>query len=128
MIEIMPETYVLGFWYFTFNVGRQGDWMACAYREKEGGPWTLKYRFRYYVTADPWDKKDDKHWYTAQISEPEDRFLRKIDLFAAAAAAVSGSVVDRTICKVVGPDAFKKIEGKDWFHMKIAKSREEANG
>lgn len=64
-MSIIFNDNILGVWYVTIP---NGDYLAAVSRCKDGGAF-LQYRFRYYNSEEPWDEKDEKHWYEARSKD-----------------------------------------------------------
>lgn len=125
--EIKDEIYSVGIWYVAW---KDADWMAWAGRPKDGGPWSIKYRFRYYSQPEsgPFDDKDRKSWYAFQASpdtpekEIEDGLEKLARIICLGRSAHTFDIVKVKAC---GYDAFSEaIKGKPWFSVKTATAEE----
>ena len=79
-IEFKEGRYFSQIW----NVGGRGkDWLGAVWKDPDG-PWTLTYRFRYYLDDKAHDSADERSWYEMQVpaSEPEERVLRAMNKIA----------------------------------------------
>jgi len=65
---VIDET-IRGIWFAP--VSDTSDYMA-ALRTADGDH-ILTYRFRYSHSPDPWDDKDEKHWYELKITDHSER-------------------------------------------------------
>ncbi len=71
MIEINPENYYIGMWFFELpkhfsRFGNGGDFMMCVSRKKtEPTTWKIVFRFRHKKDDRIWDSDDEKSWYSA---------------------------------------------------------------
>lgn len=118
MIELKPGRYVSRVW---FSQGGDRDLLGMIFRDP-GGPWELFYRFRYYVTASPFDGRDTKSGYraTAPASWSEETAAEKFSHGLSMVAAVQGwSDLDCLVVQSEDPNAIiEKLKTKPWVHMK----------
>ena len=66
IFEFDERSYIQAVWYCAWD---QTDWMAVLFREGSG-PWTLRYRFRYYVDDRALDS-DDRKSVTDVVAKPD---------------------------------------------------------
>lgn len=128
MIEIDDDTYILGFWFVPLEKPLHGDWMACI-SKKRGEQFTLKCRFRYYVTSDPWDGKDQKNWYSGGLKDEslsEEALIAQTNMLVDVMAASLGVKASKIVSRKWGFAALDDLKGQEWFNMKTMKEDPEA--
>lgn len=129
IFKLQPGEYYLGMW-FVGAPGMMSDWLGVAYRDANG-KWHIKYRFRFYNSFDPWDKKDTKRagyikpkveWTSEEavlkemrhIAETAQKSLRAAYLIATAGREDHDVTVDEVLVRgdqeafgraLTGPDA-----------------------
>lgn len=104
-----------------FLPGGDKDWLAAVYRDP-GGEFTLRYRFRYYKSPDPWDDRDEKNWYTGIFKPPrtEEEIVAKVDFLAQSMECMGfGGKVCGLVLRTDDPQRVAEEMGKQsWSHMK----------
>lgn len=90
------HTYV---WSWFIVGGEDKDFLACLYRKKPGADIAFTYRFRYYESDDPFDKRDVKHVYEAFWKPDHDieKVLVTVRKLAASVAEEYGSTCDELV-------------------------------
>ena len=87
-LELKPQRYVSAQWAV---FGREKDYLAHLWRDREGGDdrWHVQYRFRYYADDKAHNSEDQKNWYEWSINAPWDAEERIRSLVADMAAKLS---------------------------------------
>ena len=116
MIEIQDDVLTVCIWFANIP-GVEGDWMGCV-SKKDGQPTSIKWRYRYYNTPEPFDNKDKKNWYSATTEEPIEVTTDKIKKLIWAADTFRGTKTDFILINARGEAVLEKIKDKPWFHMK----------
>jgi hypothetical protein len=64
---------IRGLWYCVLVPDKQ-DFLLSLSRKDEGH-YAIIYRFRYYNSADPFDEEDKKNWYSAKVTDKNEKEL-----------------------------------------------------
>jgi hypothetical protein len=121
------KTYVIGIWFVTHDkdapVHERMDWMASAYRDSPDKPWEVKHRFRYHHSDDPFDEKDEKHWYSGTALEvmTEQEVEEKLTVLAELVALKNQSHVDFVPIHGDGEKVTAELMKQPWAHAKKEK-------
>lgn len=83
MLDLTENTHTI--WFCTFNEhslwGSRGDWLGQLDKTEQGGK--LTFRFRYYsdsTARDPFDGKDEKHWFETKSENVESLYCATCDM------------------------------------------------
>jgi len=134
MIEIKPEDYYLGMWFFELpdqfsRFGKGGDFMLCVQRKKtEPTTWQITFRFRYKKDGRIWDSDDEKSWYRATATgKTEAQMEQDMHGFIKTIGVAAARIADFFPIRGDGDEFARKIQESPppWMHAKQM-SREEA--
>lgn len=95
------------------------------WREDSETTWIVEYRFRYYHSDDPFDKKDKKSWYRVTITSETDpmKIWETLDKCITRARITSGQTqpIKTSFIEINGNylKAMGLMETRDWVHSKI---------
>lgn len=128
-IEITPENYYIGMWFMELP-DRIGNWMACAWRPKDKpGPWTLRWRFRYYEDEKIFDSEDRRSWYTMEIKDAtEEKVVESLEYVATMMCGVTGTTLTFWEIRGDGDKAMDKMKTHPppWMHAQHMSEEEAA--
>jgi len=121
------ERYYSMLW---FMAGPCQDWMAALWRD-EGKPFVITYRFRYYASEDPFEKKDRRSVYDITLGDhvTEDKAIESVNvvaerLLAAGFAPIGGRGAGIHKVPVRTRDAgiiSSALEAQEWAHIQTEK-------
>lgn len=117
MIEINER--IIAIWYLVTIPGEQ-DFMGGLFRD-EKGDLKFKYRFRYYNSDEPWDKKDTKNWYdvTPKQGTTPEAMIESLRIMVDRLSRMSGQKADEIVIKDGDHQKFlEEFMAKPWAHMK----------
>ena len=89
VFSITEASYVEHLWFLS---GDKMDWMALLYKDTLDGDWRVTYRFRYYHSPDPWDKKDKKSVYEVKVGPTDEDRRKLLDIGEKLAAGLQGQM------------------------------------
>jgi hypothetical protein len=119
--------YFSALWWI-FHPDQTQDFHGALYREEEGetlGPWTFKYRFRYYVDNKAHDSDDVKNWYTATLPEgaTEVNALESIRMMTdMVSREYRGAPVHKAVIRSKkAEDVMKALEREPFCHIKSSR-------
>lgn len=124
IIELGNGTYLSRVWFLGGNP--EADVIVAVLRPVPGGPWELRYRFRYYRDDVAFDSADEKSSYVATIdwAMPETEVVAKarelVRKMAALAPKGGFPEVDEVVVESDDPRVFyAQIKDKPWVHVKV---------
>jgi hypothetical protein len=126
-VDLSADIHIYGIW---FVPGGNKDWMA-SLSKKDGEPWKLHYRFRYYRDDLAFDSDDIKSGYTATAvddsDESRDRLLGCLKTLVPMTEQNMGNPADFLLldCRGDDPKVFFEFGSRPWSNIKML-SREEA--
>lgn len=126
-VELGPDIHIYGIW---FVPGPNQDWMG-SLTKKDGEPWQMKYRFRYYADDKAFDSQNRKSGYTVTANDDTDKTR---DHIVAGTNKLVEIIEERfqnkadfvlLDCRGDDPKVLFEIGSRPWANMKML-SREEA--
>jgi len=133
MIEISPENYYVGMWFFEFperlsRYGKGGDFMLCLQRKlTEPTTWHIIYRFRHKKDGRIWDSDDEKVWFQGTAAnKTEAEIERDMQTYIGKISMVAGTVADFFDIHGNGDVMTEKIRlsPPPWMHAKTVDKEE----
>lgn len=128
-MDLKDGRFVLGIW---FIPQEWMDWLGTLYREAKDSPDVLlEYRFRYYATpGDPFDGKDEKHWFVATMRNvSNEEAVANTAVVAAKLAADMESEAEHLSIMSDNPlDTVTALASKSWAHMRMEEGVKEGGG
>jgi len=126
MIEFKSGNYYLGFW---FVGGKDTDWLACAWREKDSPRWIFRSRFRYHnpESQDPFDDKDCKSFSNFEIDasqKSEAQIEKDVEVIATIVAARLGVPTEFVEVRGDMDKALYRLALQPWAHIKTGLARQ----
>lgn len=120
MIILSEKTIAI--WFIPLIPGEQ-DFIGSLFTNEEG-KLEFSYRFRYYNSQDPYDKKDKKHWYTvvSRKEETKESMLASLRRMIKALELASGQRADEILMKDGNYKQFcEEFASKSWTHIEKEK-------
>ncbi len=124
MLEFKEGRYFIGIWFV--GDGATQDWMCGVYRDAGETTWHIRYRFRYYKTADAWDGKDTKNRYEGTIANATEADVEaKMHLLATVVSLQFGEISFVPLHSADAAHNAEAMAAQKWSHAKVM-TREEA--
>jgi hypothetical protein len=112
-------TYVEAIWFVAWH---ETDWFAVVYKDLDG-VWCATHRFRYWNTADPWDRRDKKTVYTARDEAADAnagaKFAGTFDSISALMQVVNHGERWKMPVRGTPEQAAELLKRQPWVHTKV---------
>jgi len=126
MIEFKAGRYFIGVWFACNRDGNKKDWMGTAYRDP-GGPWTVRYRFRYYHSSE-----SEASWVEAKHNSDATEEFAKEAMEMILSMMPMGGMPEMDFCPMYSDDPkenMRRLSQRPWARItqvNVKKKNEEA--